>query len=119
MPPRQIAAISPSINGAEAVAAFDSQKFDLILMDLHMPEMHGFGATACIREMEKATGKHVPIIAMTARAMKGDREKCLEAGMDGYVSKPIAIEELFRTIHGLVPESVEEEMSENEIPSKP
>ena len=107
-------------NGEEAVAAFDSQTFDLILMDLHMPEMHGFGATACIREMEKATGKHIPIIAMTARAMKGDREKCLEAGMDGYVSKPIAIEELFRTIYSLVPERVDvDARSTDPLPSSP
>jgi CheY-like chemotaxis protein len=100
-------------NGEEAVAAFDSQPFDLILMDLHMPEMHGFGATACIREMEKATGRHIPIIAMTARAMKGDREKCLEAGMDGYVSKPISVDELFRTIDSLVPETMEARSDES------
>jgi two-component system sensor histidine kinase/response regulator len=76
-------------NGKKAVAAFESEPFDAILMDVQMPEMNGFEATAVIREKEKGTGGHIPIIAMTAHAMKGDRERCLEAGMDEYVSKPI------------------------------
>jgi len=76
-------------NGKEAVAAFERETFDLILMDVQMPEMDGFEATALIREKEKKTGGHIPIIAMTAHAMKGDRERCLDAGMDEYVSKPI------------------------------
>ncbi|MEA2039394.1 MAG: response regulator [Thermodesulfobacteriota bacterium] len=76
-------------NGKEAVAAFEREPFDAILMDVQMPEMDGFEATAVIREKEKETGSHIPIIAMTAHAMKGDREQCLEAGMDQYVSKPI------------------------------
>jgi PAS domain S-box-containing protein len=82
-------------NGLKAVAAFEHTPFDLILMDIQMPEMNGYEATAVIREKEKATGGHIPIIAITAHVMKGDRERCLEAGMDGYVTKPLKIEALF------------------------
>ncbi len=85
-------------NGREVMAALETQSFDLVLMDVQMPEMDGFQATAAIREKEKTTGSHLRIIAMTAHAMKGDKERCLAAGMDGYVSKPIATEELFETI---------------------
>jgi CheY-like chemotaxis protein len=85
-------------NGLEALAALDQQSFDLVLMDVQMPEMGGFEATAAIRQREKAAGVHVPIIAMTAHAMKGDRERCLEAGMDAYISKPVQAQELFETI---------------------
>src|SRR5262249_25209898 len=74
-------------NGREALEAFAKEEFDLILMDVQMPEMDGFAATGTIREQEKVSRKHIPIIAMTARAMKGDRERCLEAGMDDYISK--------------------------------
>jgi PAS domain S-box-containing protein len=90
--------------GREVLAALEAEEvrpFDLILMDVQMPEMDGFEATAAIREKEKGTGRHVPIIALTARAMKGDREMCLTAGMDGYVAKPLKAEELFAEIDGL------------------
>ena len=90
-------------NGCDAVAAFrrtvtDGQGFDLVLMDLQMPIMDGFEATAAIREKENTNGHHMPIIAMTAHAMKGDKEKCIQAGMDEYVSKPMKAVELYSTI---------------------
>jgi signal transduction histidine kinase/DNA-binding response OmpR family regulator len=85
-------------NGKEAIAALSSQQFDVVLMDVEMPEMDGLEATAVIRVKEKQTGEHVPIVAMTAHAMKGDRQRCLEAGMDDYVSKPIRAQQLFETI---------------------
>jgi len=81
-------------NGKQAVAAVESEEFDVVLMDVQMPEMDGFEATAAIRQAEQLNGKHMPIVAMTAHAMKGDRERCLAAGMDAYVSKPIQFEEL-------------------------
>jgi CheY-like chemotaxis protein len=85
-------------NGREAVAAAAEEAFDLVLMDVQMPEMSGFEATERIRADEAVRGGHVPIIAMTAHAMKGDRERCLEAGMDGYVSKPVQARELHAAI---------------------
>jgi CheY-like chemotaxis protein len=85
-------------NGRVALEALERGTFDLVLMDVQMPEMGGFEATEAIRARERETGKHQPIIALTAHAMKGDRERCLAAGMDGYVSKPIRDRELFLTI---------------------
>ena len=81
-------------NGKEAVVAMEMNTFDLVLMDLQMPEMDGFEATAALREREKETGIHLPVIALTAHALKGDRERCLESGMDGYLTKPIRPQEL-------------------------
>jgi signal transduction histidine kinase/CheY-like chemotaxis protein len=84
--------------GTAAVDSVGRERFDLILMDVQMPEMDGLEATARIREREKGTGRRVPIIAMTAHAMKGDRERCLEAGMDGYLAKPIRASDLVRVL---------------------
>lgn len=89
-------------NGSEALAAIERRKFDLVLMDVQMPMMGGLEATAQIREREKKAGGHLPIVAMTAHAMKGDRERCLDAGMDGYVSKPVRKKDLFEAIEAAV-----------------
>jgi signal transduction histidine kinase/FixJ family two-component response regulator len=85
-------------DGRAALDALESATFDAILMDVQMPEMDGFEATAAIRHKEVSTGAHIPIIAMTAHALKGDQERCLDAGMDAYLSKPIRTAELFRII---------------------
>jgi CheY-like chemotaxis protein len=81
-------------SGTEAVRAWERRIFDVIFMDVQMPEMDGYEATAEIRRNERNTGRHQTIIAMTAHAMKGDRERCLESGMDGYLPKPIRVSEL-------------------------
>ena len=85
-------------NGREALDAFDRGAFDLVLMDMQMPEMGGADAIAGIRSRERATGGHVAIVSLTAHALEGDRERCLEAGADGYVSKPIVPAVLFAEI---------------------
>jgi CheY-like chemotaxis protein len=85
-------------NGNEAVTLFQQQSFDIIFMDVQMPEMDGMAATAAIRQLEQGSSQHIPIVALTARAMKGDRQACLAAGMDGYLSKPFKAEALIRTI---------------------
>jgi two-component system sensor histidine kinase/response regulator len=90
-------------NGLEALAALEKEEFDLVLMDVQMPEMDGFETTAAIRTKEASSGTRIPIIAMTAHAMKGDRERCLESGMDSYVSKPVSADELFRAIESFKP----------------
>ena len=92
-------------NGRLAIDALSTQKFDLVLMDVQMPQMDGLTATARIRDQEKKTGRYIPIIAMTAHAMRGDRERCLEAGMDDYVSKPISSSTLLEAICRVVPAS--------------
>ncbi len=86
--------VTVTADGREAVEAIANNKFDLVLMDIQMPKMDGFEATAIVREKEMHDGGHIPIIALTANAMKGDRERCLASGMDGYLSKPIVPQEL-------------------------
>lgn len=86
-------------DGEAAVAITGKQEFDIILMDVQMPNLDGLEATRCIRSRELATGKHVPIIALTAHAMKGDRERCLQAGMDAYVAKPVQKQELLHIMY--------------------
>jgi CheY-like chemotaxis protein len=93
-------AVRMATNGKLAVEAVERQVFDLILMDVQMPEMDGFEATAAIRAKEKLSGMHIPIIAMTAHAMKGDRERCIAAGMDNYIAKPIRAEDLIQMVEG-------------------
>jgi CheY-like chemotaxis protein len=88
-------------NGRVAVEAWKAQPFDLIVMDVQMPEMGGYEATSAIRAAEQPSQRHIPILAMTAHAMKGDRERCLEAGMDDYVSKPIQAAALYEAIDRL------------------
>jgi signal transduction histidine kinase/CheY-like chemotaxis protein len=97
-------------NGREAVAALESEAFDLVLMDIQMPEMDGFEATAAIRQSERGTGRHQIIVAMTAHAMKGDDQRCVDAGMDGYLAKPIRGEELYALLEGF---------QESRMPAKP
>ena len=89
-------------NGRQAIEALEHRQFDVVLMDVQMPEMDGFDATASIREKERTTGAHIPIIAMTAHSMNGYRERCLAAGMDSYISKPIHPKELLKAIDVVV-----------------
>jgi CheY-like chemotaxis protein len=89
-------------SGGEAIAALNRDTFDVVLMDIHMPDLDGIQATRMIRASEQNTGCHIPIIAVTAFAMKGDAEKCLAAGMDAYISKPIKASELLLKINQLV-----------------
>jgi two-component system, sensor histidine kinase and response regulator len=91
-------------NGREALEAMEQRSFDVVLMDLEMPEMSGLEATAAIRRREERTGTHIPIIVMTAHAMIGDLERCLAAGMDAYVSKPVRAEELYAALENVTPD---------------
>ena len=90
--------VTVAVNGAEAVEQFKNGEFDAVLMDIQMPVLNGLEATQQIREIEVGSGRHTPIIAMTAHAMKGDRGRCLEAGMDDYLSKPVRKHELHRAL---------------------
>jgi len=92
----------PVEDGLQAIAALQGGSFDVVLMDVQMPRMDGLTATSGIRAREKASGGHLPIIALTAHAMKGDRERCIAAGMDAYVSKPVRAEELFGVMEAVV-----------------
>ena len=104
-------------NGIEVLERLAKQPFDIVLMDVQMPGMDGLEATAAIRAQESQTGQHVPIVAMTARAMKGDRERCLEAGMDAYVSKPLLAVELFETVERIAAPTVPAETATTETGS--
>src|ERR1019366_6663851 len=107
--------------GKEALNAWEQGSlpgFDVALMDIQMPEMDGMEATAAIREREKSSGRHIPIIAMTAHAMRGDRERCLAGGMDGYISKPIHLRNLFVEIERCLAE-IQNSATMSENPSQP
>ena len=95
-------------NGQEALSVLEQSSFDLVLMDVQMPLMDGIEATIAIREKERATRAHQDVIALTAHAMKGDQERCLAAGMDGYLSKPIHIHELDELLKNSMERSTEE-----------
>ncbi len=94
-------------NGRAALDALEKQHFDIVLMDVQMPEMDGLEATVALRRRETGTGNRIPIIAMTAHAMVGDKERCLEAGMDAYLTKPLQMRDLFSMIRAFAPASVE------------
>jgi CheY-like chemotaxis protein/HPt (histidine-containing phosphotransfer) domain-containing protein len=101
-------------DGREALATLARVRVDVVLMDIQMPGMDGFETTAAIRSGEKETGDRLPIVALTAHAMKGDRERCLEAGMDGYVAKPVQADELFAAIEELMPRGGEPPVAEDD-----
>jgi CheY-like chemotaxis protein/HPt (histidine-containing phosphotransfer) domain-containing protein len=106
-------------NGLEATRMIQQGKYDLVLMDFEMPQMNGLEATRVIRDIEKETNGHLPIIAMTANAMKKDFERCIEAGMDGYLSKPVSPENLIKAIKGLMPSLKTEAKSEMKPEARP
>lgn len=94
--------VSVAVNGVEALEALRLGRFDLVLMDIQMPVMDGVETVAHIRELERSSGSHLPVIALTAHAMKDDKAHCLAAGMDGYVSKPIDPDELFAVMDKVI-----------------
>jgi signal transduction histidine kinase/CheY-like chemotaxis protein len=104
-------------NGEEAVEALKNGHIDVVLMDIQMPVMDGFEASAAIRAKEKLNGGHVPIIAMTAHALKGDQERCIASGMDAYISKPIRTSELFSTIESVLKNSVSARVNDSAVPA--
>ncbi len=96
--------VEVAVNGRDALDKLQLSDFDLVLMDVQMPDMDGFEATTTLREKEGTTGRHLPVIAMTAYALQGDRERCLAAGMDDYVGKPIDVKNLFESIERVMDE---------------
>jgi CheY-like chemotaxis protein len=107
-----------ALTGFEAVDIHSRQNFDAILMDIQMPGMDGLAATGAIREREQSTGSHVPIVAMTAHAMKGDRERCLDAQMDGYISKPVSSHQLLSCLHATITSAAARNNSPSEMPDQ-
>jgi PAS domain S-box-containing protein len=105
-------------NGKLALTAIERHKFDLVLMDVQMPEMGGLEATQLIREKEKSTSEHLPILAMTAHAMQGDRERCIAAGMDGYLAKPIDPKSFLQTVEGISQRAAQSETTAKETSSR-
>jgi PAS domain S-box-containing protein len=110
--------VTVACNGREALEILNRANFDLILMDVQMPEMDGLDATRTLRELEKPKGAHVPVIALTAHAMERDKERCLEAGMDAYISKPITAQDLYETIEHIM-QSREREVQPIRIVASP
>jgi PAS domain S-box-containing protein len=109
-------------NGREALEALERERFDVVLMDVQMPEMNGLEATAAIRKREAAEGGHVPIVAMTANAMKGDEDKCLAAGMDSYIPKPVQADQLYAALErfsAATGETTAKEMNAEPLPEGP
>ena len=104
--------VQPVNNGKEALAALACEHFDLVLMDVQMPEMDGLEATAAIRKLENQSGRHIPIVAMTAHAMKGDRERCLDAGMDDYLAKPVDAKALMEVLHRWSPDASQDRLEQ-------
>jgi two-component system, sensor histidine kinase and response regulator len=103
-------------NGRDAVEALEREPFDLVLMDIQMPEMDGLEATCAIRERERVSGGHTPIVAVTAHALKGDDERCFAAGMDGYLTKPLKVSDLVRALVG-VAESLDRKAASQQVPA--
>lgn len=107
-------------NGQEAVELLEQQSFDVVLMDALMPVLDGYEATIRIRERERGTGRHVPIIVLTANAMKSDSDRCLEAGMDGYLAKPVKtdslLNEIARVLTSLKESSEKDNTNRTELP---
>jgi len=105
-------------NGREALEVLEKEYFDLVFMDVQMPVMDGFEATAAIRKKEGDSGIHLPVVALTAHAMKGDREKCLAGGMDGYLTKPIQPQELDELLQSYIARRAETPEGRESILSK-
>ena len=101
--------VTTAADGRMALEKLSKCTFDLVLMDVQMPVMDGFEAAAAIREREVATGGHVPILALTASAMKGDRERCIEVGMDGFISKPVQPRDLVEAVESIQPPRVDKD----------
>ncbi len=110
--------VTTALTGFDAVDLHASQSFDAILMDIQMPGMDGLSATAAIRDRERTTGGHVPIVAMTAHAMKGDRERCLDGQMDGYISKPVSRHQLLASLHEIITSAAAGKNSPCEMPDQ-